>query len=259
MKTYILIGVILVPMFLLTGMAMSVVDNSIVLYLTFDADEGNTVKDISPSHNDGDIKGKPQKVEGKFGSALELNGTTDSIEIPHNASLNMTTAVTMEMWVKLAAGGPDTNQVGIEKGGWEAGEYSIYAHYVPGSKSAMQFFDLPVACGDANSGNLGKNIKDGEWYHLAGIWDGKKIYIYTDGKLDMSAECGNKLNTNGKSLYIGARNGSERFLQGVVDEVRLYNRALSEAEVKKDMETLGSLSVSVPGKLAVCWGTVKKF
>jgi len=258
MKAYILIGVLVAPMFLLTNMAVSMVDNSLVLYLTFDADEGNTVKDLTSNHNDGDIKGNPKKVDGIFGSALKFNGTTDSVEIPHNASLNMTNTVTMEMWVNLDAGGPDTNQVGIEKGGWEAGEYSLYAHYNPGNKSAVQFFDLPVACGDANSGNLGQDIKDGNWHHLAGVWDGKNIYIYTDGKLDLSWECGGKLNTNSKSVYIGARNGAERLLQGIVDEVRLYNRALSEAEVKTDMETFGKLSVSPLAKLAACWGIVKQ-
>jgi len=257
MKTYFLICFIVVSMFLLANTAMSMVDNSLVFYLTFDADDGKTVKDISPNHNDGTVKGNPKQVEGIFGSALELNGTTDSIEIPHNDSLNMTTAVTMEMWLKLAAEGPSANQVGMEKGGWEPGEYSLYAYYVPGNKSAVQFNDLPVACADANSGNLGQDIKDGKWHHLTGVWDSKKIFIYTDGILDISWECGGKLNTNNKSLYIGARNGAERLLQGVVDEVRLYNRALSEAEVKKDMETLGGLSVSPMGKLAVCWGAVK--
>jgi hypothetical protein len=247
----------LVVFLISSGVAMSMVDDSVVLYLTFDSDEGKAVKDISLHHNDGVTKGNPQKVEGIFGSALELNGTTDSIEIPHNESLNMTGAVTMEMWVNLVANGKTDNQVGMEKGAWEPGEYSLYVFYVPGNALALQFNDLPVACGDANSGNLGKNVKDGKWHHVAGTWDGKKISIYTDGTLDKAFECAGSLSKNTKSLYIGARTGDQRFLQGTVDEVRIYNRALSEAEIKKDMNTFGGFSVSSLGKLAVCWGTLR--
>jgi len=257
MKKSVLVWFIIFSVFLLSNATIGMVDNSIVLYLTFDSDEGKTVKDISPRHNDGIIKGNPKKVDGIFGSALELNGTTDSIEIPHNESLNMTNAITMEMWVNLVAGGKTDNQAGIEKGGWEAGEYSLYAFYVPGDALAVQFFDLPADCGDANSGNLGKNIKDGKWHHIAGTWDGKKISIYTDGKLDISFNCSGSLSKNTKSVYIGSRTGDQRFLQGLVDEVRLYNRALSEEEIKKDMNTFGGFSVSPLGKLTVCWGTLK--
>jgi hypothetical protein len=245
--------------FLCTNIATGAVDESLVLYLTFDADDGKTVKDLSSHHNDGSIKGNPKRVEGIFGSALELNGSGDSVEVPHSNSLSMDDAVTLEMWVKLAAGGADVNQVGIEKGGWEPGEYSLYAFYVPGNGTAMQFNDLPVDCADANSGNLGPNLKDDKWHHIAGVWDGKMISLYTDGELSLEFGCnGGKLKENTKSVYIGSRNGGERFLTGVVDEVMIYSRALSKAEINEDMETLGRLSVSPSGKLATSWGEVRQ-
>jgi hypothetical protein len=52
--------------------------------------------------------------------------------------------------------------------------------------------------------------------------------------------------------------GSERFLTGTVDEVRVYDRALTQAEIPKDMETLGKYAVSPSRKLSVCWGEVKQ-
>lgn len=241
------------------SITMGMADNSLVLYLTFDDDDGNTTKDLSSYKNDGGIIGNPQKVDGIFGSALEFNGTTDSVEIPDSDSLAITKAITLEMWVKLPNDGANTNNVGIEKGGWEAGEYSLYVFYVPGNGSAMQFKDLPEACADANSGFLGPNLKDDQWHHIAGTWDGEVISVYTDGDLSVSVDCGSgPLDKNSKSVYIGARNGSERFLTGVVDEVRIYDRALSESEIKKDMETLGGLAVSPSGKLATLWGEVRQ-
>lgn len=160
--------------------------------------------------------------------------------------------------MRLLAAGKTDNQAGIEKGGWETGEYSLYAFYVPSNVSAVQFKDLPETCRDVNSDHLGKNLKDDKWHYLAGVWDGKKIFLYTDGVLIMSVDCSGSLGINTKSVFIGSRNGTERFLQGVVDEVRLYNRALSEEEVKKDMNTFGKISVSPLMNLTECWGEIQK-
>jgi len=258
MKRQVSICLILLMVFLLAGTRLSMaVDDSLVLYLTFDEDQGKEVNDLTAYGNDGDIKGNPKVVDGIFGFALEFNGSTDSVEIPHSDSLTMSKAFTIEMWVNLASPGKTDNQVGMEKGGWESGEYGLYVYYVPGDASAVQIKDVPEACGDANSGNLGQNVKDGNWHHLTGMWNGKEIFLYTDGVLDMSVECSGTIGENSKPLYIAARNGGERFLMGIIDEVRLYNRALSEDEIKKDMETFGKISVSPLEKLAVCWGTVK--
>jgi len=258
MRIYVLIFATVV--FILSiGITVGMADNSLVLYLTFDEDDGAIVKDLSSYNNNGSIVGNPIQVEGIFESALEFNGTTDSVEIPDSNSLAITKAITLEMWVKLPNDGANTNNVGIEKGGWEPGEYSLYVFYVPGNGTAMQFRDLPEACADANSGFLGPNLKDDQWHHIAGTWDGKVISLYTDGDLSMSVDCGTgPLQRNKNPVYIGARNGSERFLKGIVDEVRIYDRALSESEIKKDMETLGGLSVSPSGKLAVLWGEVRQ-
>ncbi len=104
MKRQVFICLILLMMFLLAGAKLSMaVDDSLVLYLTFDEDQGKEVNDLTVYGNDGDIKGNPNKVDGIFGSALEFNGSTDSVEIPHSDSLNMTKAFTIEMWVNLAS------------------------------------------------------------------------------------------------------------------------------------------------------------
>jgi len=163
-------------------------DESLVVHLTFDEGESDTVADDSIHNNKGTILGNPEWVDGKFGYALELDGTGDSVEIKHSDTLNTTTAVTMEMWVKTS-GGAEVKQAGIEKGIWAAGEYSLYPVYEGGT--VVQFFDLPPACGDAAI--KGKSIADDKWHHLAGVWDGKEIYLYIDGELEKSGGCGGAL------------------------------------------------------------------
>jgi len=252
--TFLVISLIFISL-MFVGLSMA--DKSLVLHLTFDEDKGNTVTDYSEYNNNGTIKEGPKWVDGKHKKALSLNGAGDAVEIPHADSLNMTSAVTMEMWVKLASDGGNDSEVGLEKGGWEPGEYSLYAFYVPGNGSAVQFKDLPEACADANSGHLGPDLRDDQWHHLAGVWDGKEIFLYVDGVLEVSVKCAGKLGKNTQSVYIGSRTASVRFLKGSVDEVRIYSRALSEAEVKKDKETFGPSAVSKAGKLAVTWGRIR--
>jgi hypothetical protein len=233
--------------------AMGIPDESLVLHLTFDEGKGTTVADDSIYQNNGSIMGDAKWVNGKFSSALAFDGAGDTVEIKHADVLNTTTAVTMEMWVKTP-GGAEVKQSGIEKGIWGVGGYSLYPVYEGGT--VVQFFDLPAACGDA--GIRGRGIMDDEWHHLAGAWDGKTIYLYIDGELERSGACAGALGTTKQGLYIGSRIGSERFLTGTVDEVRVYNRALTQAEIQKDMETFGKYAVSPSGKLSACWGEVKQ-
>lgn len=256
-KSCIVISLMLICLFISTAKSMAAND-SLVLHLIFDEGKGDTVADDTTYHNDGIIKGDPQWVDGKSDFALQFDGVDDTVEIPHADSLNMTDAVTIEMWVKLDADGPNSNQVGIEKGGWEAGEYGLYAFYVPGNGSAMQFKDLPADCGDANAGYLGPNIKDGKWHYIAGTWDGDTISLYTDGELNESWECQEgSLEENDKSVYIASRLGNKRLLKGLVDEVRIYNRTLSQSEIQDDMESFGPSAISPSEKMSVCWGRIK--
>jgi len=227
-------------------------DESLVLHFTFDEGEGNTVVDNSIHQNNGTIIGAPEWVDGKFGKSLAFDGTGDTVEIPHDDSLNTTTALTMELWVK-APGGGEVKQAGIEKGIWAAGGYSLYPVYEGGT--VVQFFDLPPACGDAAI--KGPGIQDNEWHYIAGVWDGDTISLYIDGELESSGGCGGTLKTNNQGLYIGSRVGNERFLTATVDEVRVYNRALTQSEIKKDMETFGPSPVSPASKLATTWGRIK--
>ena len=255
MKTIFISCIVVTLLCLSVVAAKGANDKALLFYFMFEEEEDNMAVDTSDYANNGIIKGNPEIVEGVFGSALELDGTQDTIEIPHNDGLNITTAVTMEMWVRMQpdAGG-NANQAGIEKGGWVAGEYSLYPLYNGGI--IAQFNDLPDNCDDENTG---PGIRNGEWRHLAAVWDGKVITLYIDGEKSNSAICEGELLTNASSVYIGSRNGNDRMLVGAIDEVRLYNRALTRKEIEIDMVTTSTnLAVSPAEKMAVSWGEIKQ-
>ena len=222
----------------------------LVLHLSFDALDGKVAKDSSEFGNDATFKGSPKLIDGVFGKALEFDGKTSG-QIPDHSSLDIVDALTIEFWALVKGG--EAIQSGVEKGvAWVSGLYNLAALYNGGT--ILQFFDLPDACNDEN---IGPSIQDGEWHFLAGTWDGKTILLYIDGELEAEMACKGELKPNNDPLFIGARGGSGRFLTGALDEIKMYNYALTKAELLKDMEEPTTLPVDTQDKLTTVWARLK--
>ena len=222
----------------------------LVLHLSFDALDGKVAKDRSEFGNDATFKGSPKLIDGVFGKALEFDGKTSG-QIPDHASLDIVDEITIEFWAIVKGG--EAIQSGVEKGvAWVSGLYNLAALYNGGT--ILQFFDLPDAC---NDDNIGPSIQDGEWHFLAGTWDGKTILLYIDGELEAEMACKGELKPNNDPLFIGARGGSGRFLTGALDEIKMYNYALTKAELLKDMEEPVTLHVDAQDKLTTVWARLK--
>ena len=222
----------------------------LVLHLSFDELEGKVVKDLSEFGNDATFKGSPKLIEGVFGKALEFDGKTAG-EIADSPSVDIVDGITIEFWALVKGG--EAIQSGIEKGAaWVSGLYNLAALYNGGT--ILQFFDLPEPC---NDDNIGPTIQDGEWHFLAGTWDGDDILLYIDGELAAEMPCKGKLSPNDESLYIGARGASQRFLTGALDEIKMYNYALTKEELLKDMAEPVTLHVDAQDKLATVWARLK--
>ena len=223
----------------------------LVLHLSFDELAGDVVKDLSEFGNDAAFnKGNPKLTEGIFGQAMEFDGKTAG-EIDDSPSLDIVDGITIEFWALVKGG--EAIQSGVEKGAaWVSGLYNLAALYNGGT--ILQFFDLPEPC---NDDNIGPTIQDGEWHFLAGTWDGDDIRLYIDGELEAEMPCKGELKPNDESLYIGARGGSQRFLTGALDEIKMYNYALTKEELLKDMAEPITLHVDAQDKLATVWARLK--
>jgi hypothetical protein len=224
--------------------------DDLVLYLSFDGDSGDVALDHSGFGNDATFFGNPQWTDGVHdGQGLAFDGATWG-EVPDDSSLDITGALTMSAWALVNPGGEAT-QSAMEKGSaWKEGEYNLAALYAGGT--LLQARDLPAACADTN---VGPSIQDATWHYLAGTLDGAEIKLYVDGVLSASMACTGDLLTNDDPLYIGARGGTGRFLNGALDELRVYDYALSEAQILDDMNN--ATPVEARGKMTTAWGSLK--
>ena len=233
-------------------------DDSLVLHLSFDKVEGSIVKDSSQYGNDGTIKGGTKSAAGKFGGALEFDGTTGVIEVPHSDSLNVESSFTHAVWAypidKVRTQAARSDNI-AEKGFW-AGSWLSHIRY-DDLKDFRKKWLFAIASGGWNPvfWPADTHIEPNNWFHLALTWDGKTRRLYVNGKLDGSDEPAGSAKSNAEILYIGGGR-DPHYYEGIFDEFSLWNRVLSEGEIKANMEQ-GTAAVHAAGKLTATWGSIK--
>ena len=233
---------------------------NLVAAWNFNQGTGNTVKDISGNGHNGSISGA-KWVQGKFGKALKFNGDGDQVLVPHSDKLNLQKGLTVEAWIYPTGWNPDLNAIAQK---WEDGsnrrQYQLTVY-----KEKNWWY--ATCCGDKwkprAEGQI--NVKLAKWIHLAGTYDGKKLRNYTNGKLDIeTADMTSGLFASEVPVAIGGYGpktkkvtyGQNRHFMGIIDEVRIWGKALSEKEIRDGMK--GPIaSVKTNRKLPVVWGDIK--
>jgi hypothetical protein len=222
-----------------------------------DEGSGNTVKDTSLSGNDGKIQGNVKWTKGKFDNALDFpGGGMHCVSIPHKDSLNLVTW-TATAWVKMEPGDWQGILVKATAPGAGARNYGIWTWITSGELWAQSHFPEAVTA-------QGKTvITNGQWFHVAGSYDGKAVRAYVNGELEKEvAGSGNPV-TNTAPLSIGAGTAAGDFpMKGIVDDAGLFNAALAVDDIKTIMKeglgkTLGLTPIEPNGQLAAAWGAIK--
>ena len=193
---------------------------------TFDEGKGSTVRDVSGRGNHGSVMGGAKWTAGRVGGALEFDGTDDFVSIPNESRFDITGSVTVAAWIRVET---FTKQ-------WQAivtkGDRAWRLHRANDTKM------VGFACSDLSRGQVGDLsgktiIADGRWHHVAGVLDGTKASIFVDGVLDASAKSSPDISVNDYSVLIGANaQVSGRLFRGLIDDVRIYERALSVDELR---------------------------
>jgi hypothetical protein len=198
---------------------------------SFNEGSGSTVYDSSGNGNTGTIYGATW-VDGKVGKALSFDGVDDYVNFPNSSSLNdYSGGLTLMAWIKTDTVSKYQQHI-IAKGnglGYPGEDYAIALQ--PGD-DLLFFIGGTVAW--VVYGVYPDAITPNEWYHVAATWNGTEWAIYVNGTLKASGgnQSNSTLNFSSNPLCVGREPGwPSTSFEGIIDEVRIYNRALSSDEI----------------------------
>ena len=260
MSRFSIFFVLLALFFIYANMATAqMVEDGLIAYWSFDEKtiSGKDVKDVIGG-NHGVLNGNPKSVPGKVGGALQFDGT-NSVDVEGTEDLNFNGKDEMTVMAWVNSGDDDDPVQGIVAGCCgtivaqrDATSWALrYDGRNPGTE--IEFIVQPGWQGDGGFGV--SKFPKGEWHHIVAIVDSNKVYIYVDGEMAIEGNYSGPMSSVSSEVDIG--HASDGGFIGIIDEVAIYNRALSADEIKKNFKAKG-LAVESNGKLAICWGELKK-
>jgi YVTN family beta-propeller protein len=209
----------------------------LVLALGFNETGGTTAFDASPARNTGIIGGGAGRTPGRegAGSALVLDGVNDVVSVAGTPSLDLREAATVEAWIRpnsLTGAAADKWRSIVTKQGDSGLSYALYANEALTSRPAA----IVDIAGVRRSAAAGPAVAPSAWTHLAMTFENGMLRIYVNGVERKSAAfTGVIAATPGAPLRIGGNSVWGEFFSGQIDDVRVYKRALSVAEIATDM------------------------
>jgi hypothetical protein len=219
MKKYLLMAVVLAAV-LFAGMANA----EMIAHWTFDEGTGNIAHDSTVNANNGTIY-NGNWASGVLNGALQFNGSSTYAVVPNSSSLNITGSITVSAWLKINS--IPTNYVGIVAKGEGDPSYNLEFN-ASGASVGLVFADSSYH--GANSNALTTNT----WYLITGTYDMSQIKLYVNGNLQGVTNYTGTYQSNSEPLYIGNQQpGAGRYYNGLLDDLRIYNNALTASEIQQ--------------------------
>jgi len=229
--------------------------NSLAGHWKLDETTGTTAADSSGNGNDGTVNGTDfdtSAATGRSGGALTFDGSDDYIDCGTDSSLDITDAITVSAWAYTDT---DTHGRIISR----HGNSSNFGWVLIRDKDSDSFaWDISTNGNDWNNGGSTgvDTFEINTWYHVAATYDGTNMRVYIDGVEETSgafpAALSGPINVSSHNCEIGSDGFSSIHFSGQIDDVRIYNRALSSDEIADlYVATGGSGSQPVTGCSAI--------
>jgi hypothetical protein len=204
--------------------------SGLVLAFSFDQGSGTTVPDSSGKNNTGTLTNTTWSASGKYGGALSFNGSSSWVTVADNTTLDLTNGMTLEGWVNPSAAGTTWRTVLIKQN-TNALVYSLYSNTDTQRPSGHVFTSTEFDTRGTAAVPLNA------WTFLSATYDGSTLRLYVNGtQVSSKAVTGSMANSSGV-LRIGGNSIWGEYFAGLIDNVRVYNRALSATEIQSDMNT----------------------
>jgi outer membrane protein assembly factor BamB len=195
----------------------------------FDEGSGTTVADASGNGNNGTTSNTTWAATGKFGKALQFNGTSSLVTIPNATALQLSSGMTLEAWVNPSAVTATWRDV-IYKGN---DNYYLEATSTNASKP-----DAGLIAGGSYADAVGTaKLTANTWSYLTETYDGSTLRLYVNGTQVASTARTGAIASSTNPLQIGGDTIYSQYFAGLIDEVRIYNVALTAAQIQSDMAT----------------------
>jgi len=202
----------------------------LVAAYAFAEGSGTSASDATGNGHPGTVSGATWSTSGRFNNALSFDGTNDWVTVADAAGLDLTTAMTLEAWVNPSALSGWQTVIMKERPGGLA--YTLYAHDNAPRPSAY----INTGGGDAaaiGATGLPLNI----WTHLAVTYDGATLRLFVNGAQAGSQAASGSIISSTSPLRVGGNSLWGEYFAGLIDEVRIYSRVLTAAEIQTDMNT----------------------
>ena len=201
-----------------------------------------TFYDATSNHNDGTDYVSATGKTGIIGSGQEFDGADDYVDVGNDASLSMTSGITIEAWIYWhgESSATDDLQNVVTNGAWNrALRVTEPDHWVGGGSHVLSMFTI----GGANkflysSSQLSTNT----WTHIATTYDGSALKIYINGEEDTSNAASGSIVSAADNTYIGTEETSVYMFDGIIDEVRVSSTARSSGWILTEYNNQNSSS-----------------
>ena len=235
-------------------------EENIVAAWLMDEGSGKAVKDFTSNFSDGEITGKAEWGDGRFGKALRFDGSTTYVQIPFNPEfqvLNKVDGFTFAAWFK-------TETLWSQRGTWIAGFQQMDANGTGRTWMGIKDGDKTYSY-LGNGDTFGVPPEVDQWYHFAVVVKEEgaidTIQAYSNGKPE-EAPSMRGIETCEGDYLIGCHKDKNavNFWEGMIDDVVIINKALTEEELNQLMNNgvSGILSVESRDKLAITWGYLRQ-
>jgi hypothetical protein len=180
----------------------------------------------------GTISGATWVDGGRFGKALSFDGINDMVTINATTALDLTSGMTLEAWVNPTSPSSGLSTILLKE---RAGglDYALFA-----SDGTARPPSAYIHVGGTDISAVGSSaLPLNTWTHLAVTYDGSTLREYVNGTLVSSKSISGNILTSSGALRIGGNAIWGEYFAGLIDEVRIYGRALTQSEIQADMNT----------------------
>ena len=197
---------------------------------SFNEGVGSIAGDASGNSHTGTVTGATWTTSGKYGGTLNFDGTNDLVTVADSAALDLTTGMTLSAWVHPTALSTWRTVLLKERSGG-----LVYALYASDQASHPNTY---INIGGSDFESTGPTaLPLNVWNNLAATYDGSALRVYINGVQVSSRPVAGSLLSSTGALRIGGNSVWGEYFQGLIDEVRIYSRVLTAAEIQTDMNT----------------------